>query len=284
MSLTNTSTAVNRVSTSKTSYSFETALKSLSNLNGKNVRTHTFPHILASPIHYEPNYAYPLLVWLHGTGKSEVELFDVLPKISTQNYVAVAPRGALSKTTRVVRRHINGSLVDEKIWTEKITDWAETERSISESENLVFQSIEEATRKFNINPRRIFLLGRGAGATMALQIGLRNADEFAGIVAIDGSFPSEETVLFRNWRSIRDLPILMTTPNVSGKSYKHISSNQLRLMHTAGMTFVVRQYNEYNVANSEQNRMDRILNDCNRWIMSRSCNPRSPISNLTSMR
>ena len=55
-------------------------------------------------------------------------------------------------------------------------------------------------------------------------------------------------------------------------------------MHTAGMTVVVRQYNEYNVANSEQNRMDRILNDCNRWIMSRSCNPRSPISNLTSMR
>lgn len=284
MSLTNTSTAVNNVHTLKTSNSFETALKSLSSLSGKSVRTHSFPHILASPTHYEPNYPYPLLVWLHGTGKSEVELFDVVPKISTQNYVAVAPRGALSKTTRVVRRHINGSLIDEKIWTENITDWAETERCISESENLVFQSIEEATRKFNINPRRIFLLGRGSGATMVLQIGLRNADEFAGIVAIDGSFPSEETVLFRNWRSIRDLPILMTTPSVSTNSYQHLSSNQLRLMHTAGMTVSVRQYNEYNEANSEQNRMDRILADCNRWIMSRSSNPRSPISNLASAR
>lgn len=284
MSLTNTSTAVNNVHTLKTSDSFETALKSLSSLSGKSVRTHSFPHILASPTHYEPNYAYPLLVWLHGTGKSEVELFDVVPKISTQNYVAVAPRGALSKTTRVVRRHINGSLIDEKIWIENITDWAETERCISESENLVFQSIEEATHKFNINPRRIFLLGRGAGATMALQIGLRNADEFAGIVAIDGSFPSEETVLFRNWRSIRDLPILMTTPSVSTNSYQHLSSNQLRLMHTAGMTVSIRQYNEYNEANSEQNRMDRILADCNRWIMSRASNPRSPISNLASAR
>ncbi len=284
MSFTNTSTTVSHVRTLKTADTFETALQSLSTLNDKNVRTHSFPHILASPTHYEPNYTYPLLVWLHGTGKSEVELFDVVPKISTQNYVAVAPRGSLSKTTRVVRRHINGSLVDEKIWTENITDWPETEQSISESENLVFQSIEEATRKFNINPRRIFLLGRGAGATMALQVGLRNADEFAGIVAIDGSFPSAETVLFRNWRSIRDLPILMTTPNFSGKSHQHLSSNQLRLMHTAGMTVLVRQYNEYNEANSEQNRMDRILADCNRWIMSCACNPRSPLSDLTSIR
>ena len=44
------------------------------------------------PLHYEPNYAYPLIVWLHGAQDDERQLKRVMPFISLRNYVAVAPR------------------------------------------------------------------------------------------------------------------------------------------------------------------------------------------------
>ena len=253
----------------KISHSFESNIKRLSMRQNHSERSRSFAHILASPVHYEPNYAYPLLVWLHDAGKSELELFDVVPKISSQNYVAVAPRG--------IRSRINGRLIDEKSWTEPCNDWPETEDCISEAENLVFDSIDQAMGKFNINSRRIFLLGRGTGATMALRLAFRNPSEFAGVVSIDGAFPSLDNLLLRNWRSLRDLPILMTTGGISAS----LSAKQLRLMHTAGMTVVIRQYNENpGTPNSSRLRMDRILADVNRWTMKRALNPLAPIAEL----
>ena len=46
-----------------------------------------------SPLHYEPKYAYPLIVWLHGSGESEAQLRRVMPAISLRNYASIAPRG-----------------------------------------------------------------------------------------------------------------------------------------------------------------------------------------------
>src|SRR5689334_12243455 len=51
------------------------------------------PTALFGPLHYEPNYAYPLLVWLHGAGDDESQLKRIMPLVSLRNYVGVAIRG-----------------------------------------------------------------------------------------------------------------------------------------------------------------------------------------------
>ena len=43
-------------------------------------------HALFMPLHYERNYAYPLVVWLHGSGEHEQHLRFVMPQISLRNY------------------------------------------------------------------------------------------------------------------------------------------------------------------------------------------------------
>ena len=45
---------------------------------------------LFAPIHYEPGYAYPLVVWLHGEGSSERELRQVMPRVSVTASVTPA--------------------------------------------------------------------------------------------------------------------------------------------------------------------------------------------------
>src|ERR1700678_4471001 len=45
------------------------------------------------PAGYEPNYPYPLLVFLHGHGSSEEEILRLAPRLSRRNYVCIALRG-----------------------------------------------------------------------------------------------------------------------------------------------------------------------------------------------
>src|SRR5262249_51033931 len=54
----------------------------------KNLPVRTF-----LPIGYEPNYPYPLLVFLHGHGSNEEQALRLAPKLSRRNYVAISLRG-----------------------------------------------------------------------------------------------------------------------------------------------------------------------------------------------
>ena len=268
-----------------TSDAFEQTFERLSSRYPSGSRTSTFPHIVASPVHYERDFAYPLLVWLHDSGKTESEVFEVMPKISTRNYVAVAPRGLSSQKKRVVRSAVNGKIVDEKCWIEPIYDWPETDEAVSEAENLVFDSIAEAQNKYRLNSRRVFILGRGSGGAMALRVAMRNPREFAGVVCIDGALPTGDSAPFRNWRHLRDLPLLLTTSDVPSASVPKLDKDALRLYHTAGLTVLVRQYNEERRSpGGRQDRMDAILADVNRWIMERATNPQAPVSELLPRR
>src|SRR4051812_40444760 len=56
-----------------------------------------FAYQLLAPVHYEPNYAYPLLIWLHSAGDDQRQLRRVMPHVSLRNYVAVGPRGVVTE-------------------------------------------------------------------------------------------------------------------------------------------------------------------------------------------
>lgn len=262
---------------------FEKEYQRLSARDSADNRIETFPHIVASPIHYEADFAYPLLVWLHDSEKTEREVFEVVPRISTRNYVAVAPRGVVRTRQRLVRSSVNGKKLEEHRWNEPCFGWAETEDGVSEAENLVFDAITEAYSKYNINMRRVFLLGKGAGGTMALRVAMRNPHEFAGVVSIDGALPNTDALPLRNWRSLRDLPVLVTAGAPNSKVAPRLDRDLLRLYHTAGLTVLVRQYNEENDSDEAQRvRMDAVLTDVNRWIMERAVNPQTPPSEILS--
>src|SRR5437016_9189131 len=53
-------------------------------------------HCIFTPLHYERNYAYPLIVWLHGPRDNERQVAQVMPLVSMRNYIAVGPRGTVA--------------------------------------------------------------------------------------------------------------------------------------------------------------------------------------------
>src|SRR5688572_4864061 len=146
----------------------------------RSARVASEPCATFAPIHYEPGYAYPLIVWLHSTASSERELRHVIPLVSMRNYVATAPRAA-SPSTRHRNRY----------------SWRQSGDGIEAAESRVAECIAAATRRYNIHPSKVFLAGCGSGGTMALRLAWNDPGRFAGVVTINGPLPTRWRPLHR---------------------------------------------------------------------------------------
>jgi phospholipase/carboxylesterase len=214
---------------------------------GRDGREEAAPHATFTPIHYEANYAYPLLIWLHGQGNNEHELRQIMPKVSMRNYVGVAPQGTW-KDTRQRGRH----------------GWRQVSEMIEDAETRIAECISAAQQRFNIHPNRIFLAGHGSGGTMAVRVAWNDPTRFAGVISINGPLPTRQSPL-RRVKELRQLPCLLATSRNS-KSYPSAQvCDDLRLLHAAGCTVALRQYPGGDGLTSW------ILADLDRWMMELVC-------------
>jgi phospholipase/carboxylesterase len=213
-----------------------------------------FAHVLFAPLHYEPGYAYPLIVWLHGGG-DERQLLRIMPLVSMRNYVAVAPRGI-----RVTAA--DGSECER-------FDWLQTDDHIQQAEQRVFDSIELAAQKHHVSPRRIFLAGFDGGGTMALRLAMSHPDRFAGVISLCGAMPTGRT-LFGNLVAARRLGMFLATGRGSQEYPAAQVCEDLRLLHTAGLSLTLRQYP------CGHELQPQMLTDVDRWIIEQIASPSAP--------
>ena len=199
-----------------------------------------------SPLHYEENYAYPLVVWLHDLGGDERQLKRVMPLVSMRNYAAVAPRGVEAADS------LNGFR------------WPQSERHIALAERRVEEALFAAEDRFHVAASRIFLAGLGEGGTMALRVALGNPLRYAGAISLGGAFPHGQRPL-RNINAARRLPILVATGRDSVRYRESQVCRDLRLFHAAGLSVNLRQY----PCGDELTTV--MLSDMDRWMMEVIC-------------
>jgi len=202
------------------------------------------PSALFAPLHYEPNYAYPLLVWLHGNGDDENQLKRIMPLVSLRNYVGVALRG----TARAGVEKRSGYT------------WPQTRADVALAEQHVFETIELAYGRFNIAPHRIFIAGFDSGGTMAFRLAMSHPHRFGGVLSLCGEFPADRTPLMR-LADARRVPVFLACGRDSGVYPTENVCENLKLFHTAGLSIALRQYP------CGQQIMPLMLADMDRWIM-----------------
>jgi phospholipase/carboxylesterase len=200
------------------------------------------PAALIAPMHYEPNYAYPLVVWLHGNNQDERQLVRLMPQVSLRNYVGVAPRGPMSTPTS------------------RGYSWDAGELDAADAEKRVWDAIDEARRRYHVAKRRIFLAGTEAGGTAALRLALAHPDRFAGALSFGGPFPGDGTPLMR-LAEIRRLPLFLAYDRNAADFSPAQIDRQMRLFFTAGMQVMLRQYPPQSLLGKQ------MLADADRWMM-----------------
>lgn len=200
---------------------------------------------LFAPLHYEPNYAYPLLVWLHGPCDNESQLKRVMPLISMRNYVAVGPRGPRYGDRMAARSGYS--------WPQSVVEW-------SSAEQRVFDAIELARARFHIAPGRVFLAGYDCGGTMAFRVAMDHPERFAGVLSLCGRFPTSEAPL-RRLSHARRVPLFLACGRDSRSYATAEVCRNLKLFHSAGMNVSLRQYP------CGHEIVPAMLADMDRWIM-----------------
>ena len=193
------------------------------------------------PLHYEKNYRYPLVVWLHSNGDDPQQVDRIMPSLSLQNFVAVAPSAGIGN------RHTGYF-------------WDQDPASINYATDAVVQSIDYAMSRTNIAPDRIFIAGYGAAGTMAFRVALTHPDLISGVASLNGPLP-EGDAPFGRWGISRNLEIFWAHCRKSSDFDQETLCQQLRLLHVAGFSVTLRQY-----PGGDQLALPALA-DLNRWIM-----------------
>ncbi len=215
--------------------------------------TQPVPHLLFTPLHYEPGYAYPLVVWLHGPGTDEGQLGRVMPKISLRNYVSIGVRGLQTPKSKSFR-----TLADA---AKPRYDWPQEPEGIAEATQRVFRAIEFACAKRHIHPGRIFLAGSRSGGTMAFRIAFSEPSYFAGVISLGGPVPKGGALL-RNFSKLGHLRVLLAVTRNCPYYPNCLVCEDLRFLHRAGpFEIMLREYPAgWHLSLS-------MLRDVDRWLM-----------------
>ncbi|MDR3181926.1 MAG: hypothetical protein LBT89_03240 [Planctomycetaceae bacterium] len=214
----------------------------------------SFPYSLFIPLHYEPNYAYPLLIWLHPCGENERQLMKIMPQVSLRNYVAAAPQGIL--LDKPVRQSAGERTVSAMLHRQKPHyGWSDAAAAVDETEQKVFDSITLAKERCNIAERRTFLAGSGSGGTAALRLAMMYPERFAGAASFGGAVP-QDIRLSKLWQTSQPLNVLLGIGlelDAAGQS--------IEILHTAGAALEIAEFPNVNTLTAE------MLQSLNRWMM-----------------
>jgi phospholipase/carboxylesterase len=182
----------------------------------------TAPCGMFIPENYEPNYAYPLIVWLHEAGRSERDIVEVLPMISMRNYLGLALRG----TARTSQKAENSFC------------WSRSRSAGLQLEEQLHANVRQMRRDYHIHTERVFLVGAGEGGTMAWDLFLTRPQWFAGIAVLGGRFPWGRRPL-RQFRDLCGKHALIVADGQQAPS--HAQADQVgRLLYAAGLEVAVR--------------------------------------------
>lgn len=197
------------------------------------------------PTGYEPNYAYPLIVFFHGQGGSEEQIMSLAPRLSRRNYICIGLRGPNLVGACDDGRHCFG--------------WGDTGPDV-QIEDYVFNAIQQTCRNYHIHSERIYLAGVCEGAQMAYRLGLQYPEKFGGIIALNGAMPRSGGPLFR-YPEVRQLRVFIGHGICNAYIPMTAAKQDFSLLYTAGLDVSLKSYPANHRLHPD------MLRDINRWII-----------------
>jgi phospholipase/carboxylesterase len=198
------------------------------------------------PTGYEPNYAYPLLVFLHGRGGNERQVLRLAPRLSRRNYVCIGIRGPIETGPRPSGR--------------MGFSWGAPGQHDTLIEDYVFQAVEHTRLKYHIHSERIFLAGICEGATTAYCLGLSFPERFGGVISLNGAIPRRGGPLLR-LPEVRQLKVMIGHGIANSLTPLTMAQADHSLLYTAGLDVRMHTYPATHKLHQD------MLRDVNRFLM-----------------
>lgn len=198
------------------------------------------------PIGYEPNYAYPLLVFFHGHGGDEEQILRLAPRLSRRNYICIGLQG-----TEPVRPGPDGRAG---------YSWGQEGAPDGGVEEYVLRAVEQTRRSYHVHSERVYLAGFCEGATLAYRLGLSFPERFAGVLSLNGAMPRRGCPLLR-FPDLRGLRVFIGHGIANAVVPLALARRDHLLLYTAGLSVHMHTYPTTHRIHPD------MLRDVNRWIM-----------------
>lgn len=198
------------------------------------------------PTGYEPNYPYPLLVFIHGHGGSEEQILRLAPRVSRRNYICISLRGP----------HLLGPRPDGRLGY----TWGCGGQVGSQIEDYVLGAIEQTRRNYHVHSERIYLAGFCEGASVAYSLALTFPEKIAGIISLNGAMPRQDAPLLR-FDAVRRLRVLIGHGIANSVVPLSLAREDYRLLFAAGCNIRMETYLTTHRLHPD------MLRDVNRWVM-----------------
>ena len=134
------------------------------------------------PPGYAPGTPRPLLILLHGfsaTGPLQDLYLGLTPAAARKGFITIIPDGTVNE---LGFHYWNAA----PAWCCNFTG-ADVDDS-----GYLLGLVDEASRRFSVDPERVYLFGHSNGGFMAHKMACEHADRFAAIAALAGSMPLAE--------------------------------------------------------------------------------------------
>lgn len=186
------------------------------------------------PEGYEPNYAYPLVVWLLEAEDSTGEFHRRMQHISTRNYVGAALPGL-------------SEVIDDV-------------EAFSQLQTRLQDLVLRIRRVFNIHTERVYLAGFGSQGSAALRLCLARPEWIAGAIVAGGQLPATPRLLYR-FRELRGKRVLFACGQHDPQAPVTEILRSGRLLHSAGLRIAARWFD------SGHELTRNMLLEVDRWLM-----------------
>lgn len=151
-------------------------------------------------VHVPPEYhhgrPYPVLVVLTTTGINPEDILGpLIAEANKHGYILVVPE-----------------------WTNmfgKGWEWR------GEDHVWVTAALRDTIRHFTVDNDRVFMIGVGEGANMAMDVGMSHPDLFAGVIPM-GPIPKWQGLFIEYWRNAQKLPFYVITGEQTGDSLQSL--------------------------------------------------------------
>lgn len=198
------------------------------------------------PTGYEPNYAYPLLVFFHGHGGNEEQVLRLAPRISRRNFIGISLRGP-----QMLGWRDDGLLG---------FSWGRDGEWETTLEDYVLGAIEKTRRSYHVHSERIYLAGYCEGATLAYRLALKFPKKFGGVISLNGTLPPRGS-LYLKLDEVRHFPAFIGHGYANATVPLSLAKYDHRLLYAAGLNVEFQTYPTTHKLHSN------MLRDVNRWIM-----------------
>ncbi|QDU23941.1 PHB depolymerase family esterase [Urbifossiella limnaea] len=150
------------------------------------------------PAEYHHGRAYPVVVMCTYPGvKPEEFLGSAAADADRHGYILVAPDWAAAFGNR-------------NQW-----EWK------GEDHDLVTEVLRDTIRHFTVDTDRVFLMGAGEGADMAMDVGASHPDLFAGVVAVCPN-PKWQGLFINYWKNAQKLPFYVVSGQLAGDANQNL--------------------------------------------------------------